>query len=129
MWRIDRVRSMSEATAPVRGPMGRGVTADRMRPVDELVDGEARLMGGPESTLRWAYDKIDQFDEAMARLRDGLSGGDVFLGSYAAEYRYRQGMSEREASRAMGCSRTTLRCRLAALCDYLDMVGPTLARP
>ena len=125
---VERERAAAEA----------GV-ADRTRTVDAYVEAEEALRGGAGSRIRWAFDRLAEFDAAMDALRervaaDGVSGAwshDVFDGSYALEYRYRLGYDDAKACDLLMCGRSTLWRKMGCALDYMEMAGPARlgARP
>ena len=118
--RRGRLGSISDPLASQ--PHGKGSVSDPMRAVDDVLDAETDLEDGPRSALRWAFDLLREFDGAMANLRAGCQY-EVFEGTYAAELRYRLGMTPAQAAQALECSESTLRSRIDALVGYMDMLG------
>lgn len=116
-----REAAMSLGSPMASGPRGKGGAADPMAAVDAMVDAEAD--GGPA----WAYAELDAFYRAMGEVRAGCEG-EIAEGTWAAELRYALGMTAAAAARELGWSKATLYRRLDALADYLDFIGPGIAR-
>lgn len=104
---------------PGAGTVHGGGTSDPMRAVDAYVDAQEGSDG-----LDWARDTLVAFDALVAELRASCRG-EVLTATWAIEYRYRLGLTERQAAKRMGCAPTTVRRWVATIADYLDHIGPS----
>lgn len=103
------------------GPHGKGGASDPMAAVDAMVDAEGA------DGLAWARDEMDRFYACMGAVRAGCEG-EIAEATVVAELRYALGMSASRTARELGCSRATVYRRIDVLVDYLDYVGPEIAK-
>ena len=139
VWARDWLRSVAEARLAIErarklvevrreralcmgNPMGGGSGCDGTNRSEEnvlaLVESEDDLT----TTYAWATKELREFDE-MAKANRQCLRGSMLDGLDVAEMKYRIGMSDREAAKVLGISRSKLHADLAAFVDYLDYIG------
>lgn len=94
-----------------------GSIQDSTAKIDAYIDAQQ------QDGLDWARGELAAFDSLMLELRISCRG-DVLVATWAAEYRYRIGLSIKETSTAMGLSSSKIKQLTHTLVDYLDHVGP-----
>lgn len=113
----SRREALYSVGSPSVGSVHGGVS-DPMAKVDAVLDREAEDDG-----LDWARTTMATFGELLHEVRSSCTG-ELVSASYAVEWRYGLGLSEREAAHEMGLAPSTVRRLIATLVDYLDHVGP-----